>query len=143
MTLRIDNVHPLNLKASLDDRGALVLSYDGKPLCEHGNSIFDELPKDGEGPNDEAEIVISDFTHGGITHQIFVWEVLKTGALLQWTRFGGASRSGPRHATKAEVRVVALSVPKPEDDAKGPPAPGSTQTTVKVKVKKHGSMPLD
>jgi len=145
MILRIENIQTLNLNAKIDEEGELILAYDRKPLREHGNAIFDELPKDGEARNNQAEVVIADFTHKGVPHQVFAWEVLTTGELLQWSREGGASRSGVRDDTEANVLVSAISVPKRSDtgsDTAGPPAPGSTQTTVKVKIKKQGSMPF-
>jgi len=139
------NIHPLNLDASIDAGGGLSLAHDSDLLSDNDDSIFDELPEDGKGPNDEAEVVIADFTHSGSTHQVYAWEELASGGLQQWTRSGGAARSGARSdLDETDVLVIAVppgvSVPTPTSTG-GPPAPGTTQTTVKVKVKKQGSMP--
>lgn len=146
MTLSRYNVHPLNLAASIDASGGLSLAHSGDLLSDNGDSLFDELPKDGSGPNDAAEVVIADFTHNGSTHQVYAWEALPSGGVQQWTRSGGAARSGARSdLDETDVLVVAVppgvSVPSPTSTS-GPPAPGTTQTTVKVKVKKQGSMPF-
>jgi len=141
MILRVENIKTINLKAKIDEEGKLFLSYIEQPLRERGDTIFDELPKDGRGPHDNAEVVISDFTHEEVLHQVFAWEVLRNGELLQWARSDNASRSGERDNTVANVLVVAISTPKP-GDGESPPAPGSTQTTVKVKIKKQGAMPF-
>jgi len=143
-TLSRYNIHPLNLDASIDASGGLSLAHSGDLLSDYDDSIFDELPEDGTGPNDDAEVVIADFTHNGSTHQVYAWEEVSTG-LQQWARTSGAARSGARSdLDETDVLVIAVppgvSVPTPTSTG-GPPAPGTTQTTVKVKVRKQGSMP--
>lgn len=146
MTLYRYNIHPLNLSASIDSSGDLALAHSGDLLGDNGDAVFDELPEDGEGPYDEAEVVIADFTHNGDTHQVYAWEALPTGGVQQWSRVSGTSRSGARgDLDETDVLVVAVppgvSVPDPTSTS-GPPAPGTTQTTIKVKVKKQGGMPF-
>jgi len=146
MILRIENIHPVNLTASIDNAGGLVISHGSDDLGDY-EYLFNELPEDGEGPHDEAEIVVADFTHGGDTHQVYAWEALPTGGVQQWTRQSGASRSGLRDdLAVTEVLIVAVppgvSVPSPTS-TDGPPAAGTTQSTVKVKITKSGGMPFD
>ena len=146
MILKLDNTHPVNLSASIDSTGGLALAHGGTLLSDREHYLFNELPEEGEGPHDEAEIVIPDFTHGGDTHQIHVWEALPTGGVQPWSRQGGAARSGLRgDLPETDILVVAVppgvSVPAPSS-TDGPPAPGTTQSTVKVKITKQGSMPF-
>ncbi|MBK8230630.1 MAG: hypothetical protein IPK72_08625 [Candidatus Eisenbacteria bacterium] len=146
MTLYRYNIHPVELTADLDGLGGLALAHNDDLLSDHGDYLFDELPEDGEGPHNAAEIVIPDFAANDTTHQIYVWEELPTGGLQQWTRRNGAAHSGARgDLPETELLVVAVppgvSVPSPTSTG-GPPAPGTTQSTVKVKITKQGGLPF-
>ncbi|MBK8265589.1 MAG: hypothetical protein IPK80_30205 [Nannocystis sp.] len=145
MILRIENTHPINLSAGIDGAGGLVVSHGANDLSGY-DYLFNELPEQGYGPHDEAEIVVADFIHGGDTHQVYVWEALPSGGVQQWTRQSGASLSGPRDDLDVtELLIVAVppgvTVPSPTS-TDGPPAAGTTQSAVKVKITKAGGMPF-
>ncbi len=144
MTLTTFNTHPVNLDCSIDSSSALAINHGADALGDHGDSIFDELPE--AGAHQQAEIKVADFTHNSQTHQVYAWEALPTGGLQQWTRGSAGSTSGLRgDLDTTDILIVAvppgIAVPSPSS-TNGPPAPGTTQTTVKVKVKKQGSMPF-
>ncbi len=140
MTLTIFDIASVGLAGTLSSSSTLDLLHDGQSLTRNGDSLFNEL-KD----NDSAEIVVADFDIGGETHQAHVWEVSGSGALSKWSRAGTQSASGARSAMNNDVIVVAVppGVSVPEEPApEGPPAPGTTQKKVRVKVEKQGGLPF-
>ncbi|MGB1015456.1 MAG: hypothetical protein ACPG4T_15070 [Nannocystaceae bacterium] len=144
MTLTVSNATPVNLTGTISS-STLGLHHGVHALVDHDNSLFAELPE--TGPIDETEIVVTDFTVNGNTHKVYAWEANATGGVVQWTRVAsGGSSSGLRSdMPETDVLVVAVppgvSVPDPGSTS-GPPAPGTSQTVVKVKVRKQGSMPI-
>jgi hypothetical protein len=144
MTLSITNVHPVNLTCTISSSGALELHHGAHALGHHGNSLFNELPR--AGAHEQAEVTIADFTHGGETHQVHAWEATTAGGVQKWTRRGAASSSGAHRSYGAvDVLVVAVppevEVPEPTS-TNGPPAPGTTQSTIRIKTRPQGSLPF-
>lgn len=145
MTLPLYNIHPVQLTCSIDSSSNLQLQHGTVALSDHRNSIFNELPETGQYA--QAEVTIGDFTHNGQTYEVHVWQPDSSAGVLKWTRTASSSCSGAHHHYgETEVLVVAVppdvSVPEPTS-TDGPPAPGTTQTTVKVKIRRQGSMPDD
>jgi hypothetical protein len=139
MTLNRLDVSPLNLDGSITTAPALDLAHDEDLLSEYGilNTLRDL---------DEAEVITPDFPVSGSTHELHVWEVdAATSTLSKWSRGTGCSVSGARAAMDADIIVVAVppgvSVPS-EPPQSGPPAPGTTQKKVRVKIAKQGDMPI-
>lgn len=143
MTLSLFNVHPIHLTCSINSSSALALHHGSDALSSFDNSIFNELPESGR--HEEAEVQIADFSHNGQTQQVHVWEASPAGDVQKWARVSGSSRSGSYHSYgETEVLVVAvppgIAIPSPTS-TNGPPAPGTTQSTIKVKIRRQGSMP--
>lgn len=141
--LSLYSIHPINLTCTIDSTSALQLHHGSDALSSHEDYLYNELPE--RGLPDEAEVTVADFTHSGQTHQVHVWEALATGGVQKWTRNTASSSSGAYdHYGETDVLVVAVppgvSVPEPTS-TNGPPAPGTTQSTVKIKIRKAGSMP--
>lgn len=147
MTLSLTNIHPVNLNCTITSSSLLEIYHGASALSSYGSSLFDELPS--SGTHEQAEVVIADFTHNGNTHEVHVWEADDAGGLTKWTRQSGASCSGAYRTyggtNGRDVLIVAVppgvSVPEPTS-TNGPPAPGTTQSTVKVKITKQGGMPF-
>lgn len=140
MTLEIQDVSPVNLDGSITTSSELELAHDTEPLGDHNDKLLNELRA-----LDEAEVVIADFEVDTDTHEAHVWEVLADSSLSKWTRQTAQSVSGARDEMDADVVVVAVppgvSVPQ-EPQPNGPPAPGTTQKKVRVKIGKQGSLPF-
>lgn len=144
MILTVNNTTPINLTCSIGP-SALALHHGSDALADHELYLFAELP--ATGPIYEAEVVLADFTHDDDVHQVYAWEADPTGGVQPWTRGTNGSTSGLREdMPETDVLVVAVppgvSVPSPTSTS-GPPAPGTTQTTITVKVRKQGGMPFD
>ncbi len=140
MTLNIQDISPVNLDGSLTGGSALDLAHDGEALSDHRDTLLNELDT-----LDDAEVVIADFTVGSDTHEVHAWEVDGSGGLTKWSRSSGSSMSGALTEFDADVVVVAVppgvSVPQ-QPQPNGPPAPGTTQKKVRIKVGPIGSMPF-
>lgn len=140
MTLNIFDVSSVNLNGTITSTGALDLLHGTQSLANNGNSLFNELDT-----LDDAEVVAGDFTHNGSTHAVYAWEALPDGSLSQWTRQSNNSRSGSRDDVDRDVLMIAVppgvSVPEPTS-TQGPPAPGTSQTVVRIKIRKQGDMPF-
>jgi len=144
MTLSLSNVHPINLSCSISSSSALEISHGSNTLSSYNNSIFNELPT--SGANEDAAVAVADFTSGGQTHQVHVWEATAAGGVQKWTRETAGSRSSSHRCYgEVDVLIVAvppgISVPNPTS-TNGPPAPGTTQSTVKVKIRPQGGLPF-
>lgn len=143
MTLSLYNIHPVNLTCTIGSASDLQLHHGSNALGSYGNILFNELPQTGQYA--DAEVTIADFTHSGQTHQVHVWEALPTGGVQKWDRASGSSISGAHyHYGETDVLVIAVppgvSIPEPTS-TDGPPAPGTTQSTIKIKIRRQGSMP--
>lgn len=141
--LSLFSTHPVNLTCTIGSTSTLQLHHGSDALSSYENYLYNELPETGQPV--AAEVIVADFTHGGQTHQVHVWETLASGGVQKWTRNAASSSSGAyAHYGETEVLVVAVppgvSVPDPTS-TNGPPAPGTTQSTVKIKIRKAGSMP--
>lgn len=136
MTHIVFDTSPVDLTGTITSTSALDLLHGSTSLNANNDSLLvelDVLP--------ETEIIVADFVHDSTTHQIYAWDVLATGALEPWDRDTGCSRSGARATMDADVLMIAVppgvQVPTPTSPS-GPPAPGTTQSTVKIKIKPHG-----
>lgn len=140
MTLSIYDISPVNLDGTITSSSTLDLLHGTQSLSNCGDNLFDEIDS-----LEAAEIVARDFDVGGTTHAAHAWEVLADGSLSKWSRNGSASLSGNRSDMDADVIVVGVppgvSVPS-QPAPQGPPAPGTTQKKVHVKVSKRGAMPF-
>ncbi len=140
MTLNILDVSPVNLDGSITSTSDLDLAHDGDSLSDNNDKLLDELRT-----LNDAEFVVPDFTVGSDTHEVHAWEVLSDGSLSKWQRSAASSVSGLRDEMDADVVVVAVppgvSVPQ-QPQPNGPPAPGTKQKKVRIKVGPTGSLPI-
>lgn len=141
MTLGMLDMHPVTLDGAITSSATLDLLHGSESLTSNNDNLYNELRV-----LHQAEIEVSDFEASGLTHQVHAWEVLESGELQKWPRSSGRSVSGPRRAMDADVFVVAVApgVAVPDEPAPeaGPPAPGTVQKKVRVKVGKQGALPF-
>jgi hypothetical protein len=140
MTISIFDTSPVNLDGTITTGSTLDILHGTQSFAGNGDNLFNELRL-----LTSAEVTIADFSVGGTTHQVHAWEVVSGGSLSKWSRSGSSSVSGVRTQMNADVIVVAVppgvSVPD-EPEPQGPPAPGTTQKKIKVRVEKADGMPL-
>lgn len=139
MTINLQDKASVDLTGSIE--GELELAFDGSPLSEEDYSINHELRS-----LTAASLTAADFLHGDVQYRLHAWEVLSDGALSRpWDRSGSCVTSGLRDDMNTHVLFIAAPDginPEPTS-AQGPPPPGTSQTVLKVKVRKQGSMPGD
>ena len=140
MTISITDISTISLTGVIPSGSNLDILHDTSSFSGNGNNLYNELIS-----LDAADVNVLDFTHSGSTHQAYAWQVLATGALSQWSRGTDKSYSGRFEDLDADVLVIAVpsgvSVPSPTS-ANGPPAPGTTQRVIRLKIRKQGDMPL-
>ena len=140
MTLNIFNSSPVDLTGTLTSTAALDVLHGSTSLSSNNSSLFVELDT-----LTNAEVTVADFTHNSTVHQVYAWDVLATGGLSPWHRVSTGSRSGTRASMDADVLLIAVpdgvQVPTPTSPT-GAPAPGTTQSTVKIKIQPQGGMPF-
>jgi hypothetical protein len=139
MTINIQDTDPVTLDGSITGTSELELAYDGDAFGDNDDLLLNELSS-----LNDAEVVVPDFLVGTVTHAMHVWDVDATGGLSKWSRGTSSSVSGSRAEMDNDILVVAVppgvSVPsEPEPD--GPPAPGTTQKKVKIKIGEQGTLP--
>jgi hypothetical protein len=142
MTININDICPVTLDGSIVSSTLDVL-HQTAPFSSNGDSLFDELYN-----LSEAQVVVPDFQVGTDVHQAHVWDIDATGGLsTKWGRVTTSpvgSVSGLRSQMDNDVLVVAVppNVSVPQNPApSGPPAPGTTQKKVRVKIQRQGGMP--
>lgn len=141
MTLTIYDISPVNLDGTITSSSTLDLLHGTQSLSSNGDSLFNELDS-----LDTTQVVARDFDVSGTTHQAHAWEIRADGSLSKWSRNGSASVSAA--VSDVDVDVIVVGVPPgvsvPSQPApQGPPAPGTTQKKVHVKVAKRGALPFD
>ena len=140
MTLERTDISPLQLDGSITTSSELELAHDGDLLSDYSDKLFNGLDN-----LTSAEVTVPDFTEGSTTHAMHAWTVNGDGSLTKWSRQSASSVSGSQTQFNADVVVVAVppgvSVPE-EPDPEGPPAPGTTQKKVRVKIDQEGELPL-
>ena len=140
MTISISDIATISLTGVIPSGSNLDILHGTSSFSGNGNNLYNELIA-----LDAADVNVLDFTHGGSTHQAYAWQVLATGALSQWSRATDKSYSGRFEDLDADVLVIAVppgvSVPSPTSP-NGPPAPGTTQRVIRLKIRKQGDMPL-
>lgn len=141
MTLNRQDVSPLNLDGTITTAPSLDLAHATESLTGTGVHLLNTLRE-----LSQAEVVTPDVTVSGTTHQMHVWEIDPSDqSLSKWSRGTNNSVSGARAEMDAEFIVVAVppgvSVPE-EPPQSGPPAPGTTQKKVRVKIAKQGDLPF-
>jgi hypothetical protein len=139
MILDLTDKETVALTASLGPDG-LVLAYDGTPLSLYDYIIFNELVL-----LTAASITVVDFTQNQVPYRMHAWEIVSSVPLHRWSRPGNYVSSGPRTELNADVLFIAAPdgvTPEPTS-SQGPPPPGTSQTVLKVKVRKQGAMPGD
>ncbi len=138
MTLAIGNQGNVPLTYTVQTGQPLALFHRGEALAPYGNKLFVELQAPPKPPT--CTLTIED-APGGNVH---VWTVDASGALTSWTR----AREGASLTVEAldhDVLVVHVptgTTPPGTPSPSGPPAPGTSQLVVRVKVKDQGSLPL-
>lgn len=140
MTIEINDISPVNLNGALISGPALDVLHGTQSVDANGNDLYNEL-----FDLEDAEVIIADFDVSGTTHQVHAWEILPNRSLSKWSRNSASSASGPREGMDSDVIVVAVppgvSVPE-QPAAEGPPAPGTTQKKIRIKIEKQGGVPL-
>ena len=140
MTISISDIATISLTGTIPTGSTLDIFHGTASFSGNGNNLYNELIS-----LTESEVNISDFVLGGDTHQVYAWQVLSDGSLTQWSRGSGMSYSGRHRALETDVLIIAVppgvSVPSPSS-ADGPPAPGTSQRVVRIKIHKQGDMPL-
>lgn len=140
MTISIADTATVNLTGTIPTGTVLDLYHGSQSFSANGDNLFNELIL-----LNTSEVVVHDFVMGRSTHQMYAWQVLSDGSLAPWTRSAANSSSGSVRDLDADVLMIAVpdgvAVPTPEG-ANGPPAPGTSQRIVKLKIRKQGHMPL-
>lgn len=133
MTLSVGNQSKVELKSSLGSSlgSSLTVLHAGNKLSDHGNAIVVELKAPPTPPMCTITIVDA---HGGTVH---VWTI-DGGRFTKWDR--GASDSSISVAAFDHDVLVAHFAAGEQPPTAGPPAPGTNQTTLRVKVKDQGSL---
>lgn len=137
MTLAIGNESNITFTYTLGTNQALNLDYNANALPSYGNKVFVELLAP---PTPPTTTILIKNTSGAAVH---AWTATPTG-MVPWNR-EGAMCSAPFSNVDSDVLVVhvpnTVTVPTPTSSS-GPPAPGTSQTVLRVKVKNQGSLPL-
>jgi hypothetical protein len=139
MILDLTDKETVELTASFDTNG-LVLAYSGTPLSWYDHIIFNELVL-----LTATSITVADFMQDQVQYRVHAWELVSSVPRHRWSRPGNHVSSGPRTELNTEVLFIAAPegvTPEPTS-SQGPPPPGTSQTVLKVKVRKQGSMPGD
>jgi hypothetical protein len=145
MTIPIFNVHPILLDAVLDASAALTDIQHQRTSIPENEELFDEL-YDKPG----AEVVVPDLQRADGTYELHVWEIDSPTSLTKWERqadAAGLMRSVSGTHTKWGAAVIIVVVPPrvsvpSQPPQEGPPAPGTTQKKINVKIRKQGDLPL-
>src|SRR5262245_29168075 len=135
MILNLTDKESIELTAKLGPDG-LVLAYDGVPLSDYDHIIMNELVLVSA-----AALTVADLMHDGILRRMYAWEIIGEGAWRPWPRSSGGITSGPRTELNADVVFIAApeGVEPQPTSAQGPPPAGTSQTVLKVKVRKQGA----
>lgn len=143
MTISISDISTISLTGTIPTiptGSTLDIFHGSNSFSGNGNNLYNELIS-----LTESDVNVVDFALGRDTHQVYAWQVLADGSLTQWSRASGMSCSGRYRALDADVLIIAvppgISVPNPSS-ANGPPAPGTSQRVVRIKIHKQGDMPL-
>jgi hypothetical protein len=140
MTINRQDIHPVKLDGNITTSSNLDLANAGDSFSNNGDLLLNEL-----NLLTSAEVVVPDFVVGRTTHAMHAWEILADGSLAKWSRGTANSVSGARTQMDATIVVVAVplgvSVPN-EPQPNGPPAPGTTQKKIKIKIGQQGSLPF-
>lgn len=140
MTISISDISTISLTGTIPSGSGLDILHGSSSFSSNGNNLFDELIT-----LNVADVNVLDFVQSGTTHQVYAWQVLADGSLSQWNRGTDKSWSERYEDLDADVLVIAVppgvSVPSPSS-ANGPPAAGTSQRVVRLKIRKQGSMPL-
>ena len=140
MTISISDISTISLTGTIPTGSTLDIFHGSNSFSGNGNNLYNELIS-----LTVSDVNVVDFVLGGDTHEVYAWQVLADGSLTQWSRGSGMSYSGRHRALDASVLIIAvppgISVPNPSS-ANGPPAPGTSQRVVRIKIHKQGDMPL-
>ncbi|MCY0989712.1 hypothetical protein OV203_21420 [Nannocystis sp. ILAH1] len=143
MSYNLLNTNPLQLSASIDSSGTIDMAYSGIDLTSYNEEVLIELDV-----NQQTQICVSDFTHGGQDRDVYVFEVDSSGGLTgPWTRSGAVAVSGvmtyasaPKDVEMAVMSVLAeSSAPSPETKSE---AQQSGAGIIKVKIRRRGELPI-
>lgn len=143
MTYPVGNETTVDLTYTVGSQNDIDLIYDDDPLDPYHNSIFVELQD--PDPNDSIEPTTTITIKDASNADVHVWENTPNG-LIPWSRNSAGTGSYAIHSdVDTELLVVhvpsGVSVPSPTS-TDGPPAPGTSQRVLKVKVKKQGDQPI-
>lgn len=140
MTISISDISTISLTGVIPSGSTLDILHGSNSFSSNGNNLYNELIS-----LTTADVNVLDFAHSGSTNQVYAWQVLASGSLSQWSRGTDRSYSGRFEDLDADVLVIAVpsgvTVPSPTS-ANGPPAPGTTQRVIRLKIRKQGKMPL-
>jgi hypothetical protein len=136
MTISLLDAHPIQLHAVVDAANAITDVRHGSQLFSlSGDKLFDELRT---VPQAQVEF------HDQAGHEVHVWETLAAGP-TKWARDSSTSParsvSGFRNQMDAELMVISVA-PGTSVPQEGPPAPGTTQKKVVVKIRKQSGLPI-
>lgn len=137
MTLAVGNQANVTLTYTVEPGQSLALFYGQTALKPYGNALFVELQKPPTPPT--CTLSFQDAS-GGDVH---VWTIEPDGSLSAWTR-ARDSTSLTVASLDHDILVVHVtegSAPPSSPSPSGPPAPGTSQTVLNVKVKDQGSLP--
>lgn len=143
MTYAVGNQTTVNLTYTAGTQSDLEIFYDGSSLDPYEHSVFVELidPK----PNDSVAPTTTITIQDGPGADVYAWEERPNG-LVAWSRNSAGTGCYATHSdVEADVLIVhvptGVTVPSPTS-TDGPPAPGTSQRILKVKVKKQGDQPI-
>ncbi len=138
MTLSVGNKPHVTLTYTLEAGQELALHHAKDTLALFGNSMYVEL---NDPPNPPTCTLTIDDSSGG---DVYAWTVTATG-LVPWTR---GDRESFTTVTTLDHDVLIVHVPTgttvpAAPSTSGPPAPGTSQTVLRVKVEDQGALPID
>ncbi len=143
MTISLYNRVPLDMTCKVTSSPLAILVVDDEQQeqlhVDHDYKVFDELDNANYPPEPQTTLII----RGG-GYDVYVWDYTSSGYDL-WALHS----SGYRHRTYTSpvdlelwVVTVASGSSPPSPPAGAPPAPGTGQTLLKVKVRKKGDVPI-
>ncbi len=141
MTINVHDIATLVLDCVPQTSGGLDIHHQTVSFAASGDEIFDKLDR-----FEAAKVFVPDVMVGAQSHGAHVW-LLEGGKLgTKWARTSNPAGSSWPAVAEFESDVLVVCVPSDvavpsSPSPAGPPAPGTTQRKVRVKVQRQGGLP--